>query len=101
MYGIFGLICIGLLGASLFTTGILFNMTSLVIAGICLTALVILGMLLYYLYGHNQRPSSQLQPQASPPFHNPAAYSSNNMNSMKRNKSDTDLELINRQSEDV
>ena len=98
MYGIFGLICIGLLGASLFTTGILFSMTPLVIAGICLTALVILGMLLYYLYGQNQR---QLQPHVSPPFHNPAAYSSNNMNSMKRNKSDTDLELINRQSEDV
>lgn len=99
MYGIVGLICIGLLGASLFTTGILYNMTPLVISGICLTAVVILGMLVYYVY--IPKPQSQHLPHTPPPLYNPATYSSNNMNSMKRNKSDTDLELINRQNEDV
>lgn len=95
----------GLLGASLFTTGILFSITPMVIAGIVLTTLVILGMLLMHLYG--QRSVSQLSSQTPPSSFNPVAYSSNNMNninsinSMKRNKSDTDLELINRQSEDV
>ena len=88
----------GLLGASLFTTGILFSITPMVIAGICLTALVILGMLLLHLYG--QRSATQVLSQSPPSLFNPVAYSSNNMNTMKRNKSDTDLELINRQSEE-
>jgi hypothetical protein len=99
MYAVFGLICIGLLGASLFGTGIIFGITPLVITGICLTALMILGMLI--LYCCFKKPQSQLQTQTPYPSQNPVAYSSNNMNTMKRNKSDTDLELINRQNDEV
>ena len=99
MYVVLGLICIGLLGASLFGTGILYGIMPLVITGICLTALMILGMILNYVC--YPKPQSQLQTQTHPSSYNPISYSSNNMNTMKRNKSDTDLELINRQNEGV
>jgi hypothetical protein len=91
MLYIFGLICVGLLGASLFTTGIIFAITPMVAAGIGILILSIFGMLVHYIYYKQSHPQ--------PPLHlqNPVAYTSNNMNTMKRNKSDTDLELINRQ----
>jgi hypothetical protein len=97
MIVVIGLIFSGLLGASLFASGMIFNMPPLVIAGITITAIQIIGMGILYLCG--KKPQSQLQTQSQ--SQNPVLYSSNNMNTMKRNKSDTDLELISRQSEEI
>ena len=97
MYAVLGLICIGILGASLFGTGMIFNIQPLVITGICLSVLEILGLVVFHVYG--KKPQSQLQTQSL--SQNPVNYSSNNMNTMKRNKSDTDLELINRQGDEI
>jgi len=91
LLAIFMLIYVGLIGGGVFTAGIVLSMMSLVVAGIVLLVLSILGMIVYCLF-------------CRPPTvhtHNPlpaASYSTNNMNTMKRNKSDTDLELINRQT---
>lgn len=113
-YAIFGLICVGLLGASLFTTGIIFSMTPMVGAGIVFLGLSIFGMLVHHVYC-KQTPN--LPAQIKTAVH----YTSNNMNTMKRNhiiaednntltpsafstkrnKSDTDLELINRQQTEI
>jgi len=97
MYAALGLICIGLLGASLFGTGMIFDIQPLVITGICLTVLEIIGIIIFHIC--TKKPHSQLQTQSMSP--NPVNYSTNNMNSMKRNKSDTDLELISRQGDDI
>ena len=121
-YAIFSLICVGLLGASLFTTGIIFGMMTMVAAGIAILALSIMGMLLYYIYCQQPTVQSHGQNQS----HSAVAYTTNNMNTMqlsafstkrnpiiaegnntlmlsafstKRNKSDTDLELMNQQNE--
>ena len=83
------LICTGVAGAGLFTTGILLYMTPLIAVGIGLSAIAVGGMIVVYVYC---RPPQQLQQQNQP------IYSTNNMSTMKRNKSDTDLELINRQT---
>ena len=106
VYAVFGLICVGLLGACLFTTGIIFSMMPLVAAGIAILALSILGMLVYYVYCQQPTVQGQGTIQGS------LAYTTNNMNTMKRqqplqpsafstkrNKSDTDLELMSRQTE--
>ena len=98
MLYIFGLICVGLLGASLFTTGIIFMITPLVAAGIAILVLSIMGMLVHYVYC--QQSSSQ-QPNLPSQIKMAVTYTSNNMNTMKRSKSDTDLELISRQNQDV
>jgi len=96
LYTVFGLICVGLLGASLFTTGIIFMMTPMVAAGLVFLVLSVFGMLFHYVYC-KQSPSQQptLPAQIKMAVH----YTSNNMNTMKRSKSDTDLELIRRQTE--
>ena len=127
-YTIFGLICVGLLGASLFTSGIIFGMMPLVASGIAILALSIMAMLLYYIYC--QQPS--VQGQGAIQIHGAVAYTTNNMNTMKRqpplqpsafstkrnpiiaegnntlmlsafstkrNKSDTDLELMSQQTD--
>ena len=92
LLAIFMLIYVGLIGGGLFTAGIVLSMMSLVVAGIVLLVLSILGMIVYCLFcrpptvhTHNPLPAA-------------TSYSTNNMNKMKRNKSDTDLELINRQT---
>jgi len=41
MFVVLALICVGLLGASLFTTGIIFSITPLTAAGIVLLALAV------------------------------------------------------------
>jgi len=97
MYAVLGLIGIGLLGATLFGTGMVFNIQPLVITGICLTALEIVGIVVFHLC--TKKPPSQYQTQSL--SQNPVNYSTNNMNTMKRNKSDTDLELISRQGDDI
>lgn len=95
MFVVFALICAGLLGACLFTTGIIFSMMSLTVAGIILLALAVASMALWYVY--KMPPNQGLMPiERQVPV---VAYTTNNMNTMKRNKSDTDLELINRESQ--
>jgi hypothetical protein len=96
MFVVFALICAGLLGASLFTTGIIFSITPLTAAGIVLLALAVASMTLWYVYKKPQHQGMMpIEKQT------PVAYTTNNMNTMKRNKSDTDLELINRESQGV
>ena len=89
---IFVMIYVGLIGGGLFTAGIVVSMMPLVIAGLTLLVLSILSMIVYCLFC---RPTTV---QIHNPLPAAASYSTNNMNTMKRNKSDTDLELINRQT---
>ena len=96
MFVVFALICAGLLGACMFTTGIIFDMMTLTIPGIVLLALAVASMALWYVYKKPQHQGMMpIEKQTS------AAYTTNNMSTMKRNKSDTDLELINRESQGV
>jgi hypothetical protein len=89
------LICTGVAGAGLFTTGILLYMTPLIAVGIGLSAIAVGGMIVVYVYC---QPQNQTQQTNQTNQTNQPIYSTNNMNTMKRNKSDTDLELINRQT---
>jgi len=90
--GTLGLIVLGLFAASCFATGVLFSMEPLIITGIVETVvfIIILALIMYFV----PKPSTT-QVQTNPT----QRYTANNMNSMKRNKSDTDLELISRQEE--
>ena len=90
MFIVLGLIAIGLAGASCFAVGIIWSLQSMVITGITLTALCIAAMGVFYWYS---------KPKPTITISNDVRFSTNNMNTMKRNKSDTDLELINKQSE--
>ena len=96
--------CIGLclVGAGLFATGFILSISPLIATGIALIVIAILGLLVDYIFCKKETVR----------VHNPIAYSTNNMNTMKRdpmpsafstkrNKSDTDLELMNRQSEEA
>jgi mannose/fructose/N-acetylgalactosamine-specific phosphotransferase system component IID len=84
---------VGGIGAILFIVGILMSLVPLVATGIGLIGASIVGLLMNYFYGIAPTPSVPQNLQ----------YSTNNMNTMvmgmKRNKSDTDLELINKQSD--
>jgi hypothetical protein len=84
------LIILGLAGASCFAVGIIWSIQEMVITGITLTAVCIAGMGIVYWFSKGK---------PTIPNSNDVRYSTNNMNTMKRNKSDTDLELINRESE--
>ena len=81
---------VGGIGAILFATGLLLPLIPLVATGIGLIGASIVGLLANYMYG--AAPAEPIQPR----------YSTNNMNTiamgMKRNKSDTDLELINKET---
>jgi hypothetical protein len=90
MFIALGLIAIGLAGASCFAVGIIWSLQAMVITGIILTALCIAGMGVFYWYS---------KPKPTITHYNDVKFSTNNMNTMKRNKSDTDLELINKQTE--
>jgi ABC-type transport system involved in multi-copper enzyme maturation permease subunit len=86
------LIAVALLGTSCFATGILFSMNELVIVGIISLILFIIGIGIFmYCFPKQAQQTVQANPAQR--------YTTNNMNSMKRNKSDTDLELINRSEE--
>jgi hypothetical protein len=100
-----------LIGGGLFGTGMVLAISPLVATGIALIVVAIIGLLVDYIFCKKEAVR----------VHNPIAYSTNNMNTMKRNhiiaegnniptnsafstkrnKSDTDLELINRQSEEA
>jgi len=95
MLAVFVLICVGLLGACLFATGMIFGMMPLTVTGIAVLALTSVGMIFWYVY-HKPQSQSLLQTEKQGPA---VAYTTNNINTMKRNKSDTDLELINRESQ--
>jgi hypothetical protein len=97
MFVLFALICAGLLGASMFTTGIIFSITPLTATGIILLALAVASMTLWYVYKTPPNQGMMTIERQIPVV----AYTTNNMNTMKRNKSDTDLELINRESQGV
>jgi sensor histidine kinase regulating citrate/malate metabolism len=92
-----GIICTGVLGGACFTTGIILRIEILTIIGICVLVLCIIALLLYYIF---TKPVQQQQqhPTLSTATAVANLYSTNNMNTMKRNKSDTDLELINRET---
>ena len=92
MFLVFALICVGLIGACLFTTGIIFGMMPLTVSGIVLLALAVLCMILWYVY--YKKPQGGQSPMSVERQVPVVAYTTNNMNTMKRNKSDTDLELI-------
>jgi hypothetical protein len=84
---------VGGVGAILFATGLLLPMTPLVATGVGLIGASVVGLLVNYIYGAAPAPVAEpIQPR----------YSTNNMNTiamgMKRNKSDTDLELINKET---
>ena len=98
----FGCIGLCLVGAGLFATGLILSISPLIATGIALMAIAIVGLLVEYIFCKKETVR----------VHNPIAYSTNNMNTMKRNdtpsafstkrnKSDTDLELMNRQSEEA
>jgi hypothetical protein len=93
---------VGGVGGILFATGLLVPMDYLVAAGVGLICASIVGLLVNYVYCLKPIPSVQTQQTQQTQSDRPR-YSINNMNvianSMKRNKSDTDLELINRQTE--
>ena len=84
---------VGGVGGILFATGLLLPLPPLVAAGIGLICASIVGLLANYIYGSARTVSQPEGPR----------YSTNSMNvvanTMKRNKSDTNLELINRQTE--
>ena len=84
-----GLIAVALLGTSCFATGIVFSMNELVIVGIISLVVLIIGMGIF-MYCFPKQTQQTVQADLA------QRYTTNNMNSMKRNKSDTDLELINR-----
>jgi len=83
---------VGGIGAILFATGLLLPLIPLVATGIGLIGASVVGLLANYIYGAAPAPPEPIQPR----------YSTNNMNTiamgMKRNKSDTDLELINKET---
>ena len=82
------MIILAILGVSCFAAGVVLSINELLITGIVVFAVFIvsLGIFIYFF-----PKKSQSTVQANPA----QRYSINNMN-MKRNKSDTDLELINR-----
>jgi ABC-type bacteriocin/lantibiotic exporter with double-glycine peptidase domain len=91
IFGAVSLITLALLGTSCFATGVLFSMNTLLIIGIISIVLFIIGICIF-MYCFPKQTQQTIE------TNNTQRYTTNNMNSMKRNKSDTDLELINKNS---
>ena len=93
---------VGGVGGILFATGLLVPIDYLVAAGVGLICASIVGLLVNYVYCLKPMESVQTQQTQQTQSERPR-YSTNSMNvvanTMKRNKSDTDLELINKQTE--
>jgi len=85
-------IVVGLAGLSCFTVGIIWSISEMTITGIILTAICIVAMGLLYCVSRATSASTTSSQEG-------VRYSTNNMNTMKRNKSDTDLELIGKQTQ--
>ena len=96
LYWLCASLIVGGMGGILFATGLLIPMGPLVAAGVGLIVASIVGLLIQYIYCLKPAVQTQQTQQEGP------RYSTNNMNTivngMKRNKSDTDLELINKQT---
>jgi hypothetical protein len=87
------LVALALGGILCFTFGMLYSINALVIAGIvCLSLFIIALAVFHFCFSKNYFTKTQSQTNPS------RGFTTNNMNTMKRNKSDTDLELINRES---
>jgi ABC-type transport system involved in multi-copper enzyme maturation permease subunit len=92
IFGAVSLIAVALLGTSCFATGMLFSMNELLIVGIISLIVFIIGIGIFmYCFPKQTQQTVQGNPVQR--------YTTNNMNSMKRNKSDTDLELISKQGD--
>jgi hypothetical protein len=87
------LVALALGGVLCFTFGMLYSINALVIAGIvCISLFIICLTVFHFCFSKYYFTKTQVQT-------NPGrGFTTNNMNSMKRNKSDTDLELINRET---
>jgi hypothetical protein len=87
------LIAIAVAGATTFAIGFVYSMNDLLISGIVCLCLFIVSLIVFHCcFSKNYFTKTQVQT-------NPGRmFTTNNMNTMKRNKSDTDLELINRES---
>jgi len=87
------LVALAVAGISCFACGMVFSINALVIAGIvCLSLFIICLTVFHFCFSKNYFTKTQVQT-------NPGrGFTTNNMNTMKRNKSDTDLELINKES---
>jgi hypothetical protein len=81
-------IAVGLAGLSCFTVGIIWSISEMTILGITLTAISIVAMVLLHWISRATSASTTITSSQEG-----VRYSTNNM---KRNKSDTDLELIGR-----
>jgi len=87
------LVALALGGVLCFTFGMLYSINALVIAGIvCLSLFIICLTVFHFCFSKDYFTKTQSQTNPS------RGFTTNNMNTMKRNKSDTDLELINRES---
>jgi hypothetical protein len=87
------LVALALGGVLCFTFGMLYSINALVIAGIvCLSLFIICLTVFHFCFFKNDCKKTQA------PTNPGRVFTTNNMNTMKRNKSDTDLELINRES---
>ena len=87
------LVALALGGILCFTFGMLYSINALVIAGIVCLSLFIVSLTVFH-FCFSKQYFTKTHVQANPG----RGFTTNNMNTMKRNKSDTDLELINRES---
>lgn len=87
------LIAIAVAGATTFAIGFVYSMNDLLISGIVCLSLFIVSLIVFHCC-FSKHYFTKTQVQANPG----RMFTTNNMNTMKRNKSDTDLELINRES---
>ena len=87
------LVILAVAGVTTFTIGFVYSMNDLLISGIvCISLFIICLTVFHFCFSKYYFTKTQVQT-------NPGrGFTTNNMNSMKRNKSDTDLELINKET---
>ena len=87
------LVALALTGIVCFACGMVYSINALVIAGIVCLSLFIVSLTVFH-FCFSKQYFTKTHVQTNPG----RGFTTNNMNTMKRNKSDTDLELINRES---
>ena len=87
------LVALAVAGISCFACGMVFSINALVIAGIVFISLFIVSLIVFH-FCFSKQYFTKTHVQTNPG----RGFTTNNMNTMKRNKSDTDLELINRET---
>lgn len=87
------LVALALTGIVCFACGMVYSINALVIAGIvCISLFIVCLTVFHFCFSKQYFTKTHVQT-------NPGrGFTTNNMNTMKRNKSDTDLELINRET---